>query len=442
MAPDAAHGPAGRWRGVNTAGYAVEGGWNGPGEPANQWVQWERTGLVAPSGDAAGFWEDPDRLLDRAAALGCDAFGLSIEWSRVEPEEGRVDGAVLDRYAGILAGCAARGLVPVVTLHHRVHPWWLGEEYWLTPGSPDRFAAHVSRVVDHCGEHCQQWVTLHEPNLRAAAGWVAAAEPPARVGALADAWAVVDNLLVAHVLAYEAVHRLQPSAEVTVAPRASSVYEGHQLLVDLLLARHLGVARGDLDRWVTERRAAHDRAVPPAGPTERALRGLAASTAPFGRGALRRPSPRRVVEAVYGGQYGRPLDAVAVSWQQPVPTRLFRVPAVRGTGRGPSAAWLRPPWEWSPDPEGLARWCRRQAEDTPDLARWVLDDGLSTDPDGRRPDGVDRAGYLDRQLAAAGEAAYLYRSLVDGYEPDGGRRGLDEAAGAALRSLLAAGRRR
>lgn len=440
MAPDVADRPAARWRGLSTSGYAVEGGCNGPGEPANDWVQWERSGLVPPSGDAADFWRHPEPLLDRAASLGCDAFGLSVEWSRIEPEEGRIDGGALDRYAEVLALCEARGLSPVVTLHHQVHPWWLGEEYWLTPGSPDRFAAHAARVVERLGDRCRRWVTVHEPNLRAAAGWVAAAEPPARVGAVSDAWAVVDNLLTAHVLAYEAVHAVQPDAEVAVAPRASSVYDLHELLVDLLLARHLGVARQDLDHWVARRRAAHDRELRPSGLGEALVRAAAAATSPFGTRvrALRRPSPRRAVAAVYGGVHERPLDAVAVSWQQPVPNLLFRAPAVRGTGRGPLAAWVRPPWEVPPDPGGLSRWCRRQAGATPDLPRWVLDDGLATDPGGHRPDGWDRARYLRAQLAAADGASYLYRSVVDGYAPDGSRRGLDEAAAQAFRSLAAA----
>ncbi|MGH9083120.1 MAG: family 1 glycosylhydrolase [Acidimicrobiales bacterium] len=470
MAPDAGDEPATPWLGVATAGYAVEGGCNWPHEPANDWVQWERSGLVPPSGKAADFWRHPEPLLDRAAAIGCDAFGLSVEWSRIEPDDGRVDAAALDRYGQILAACAERGLTPVVTLHHQVHPWWLGEEYWLTPGSPDRFACHVARVVEHLGARCRQWVTLHEPNLRAAAGWVVAAEPPARVGALADAWAVWDNLLTAHVLAYEALHRAQPDAQVTVAPRASSVYDCHQLLVDLLCARHWGVPREGLDRWLAGRRAAHDRAVPPAGPAETALRFAVAVTSPFGAGpdllrratgrVLRRPSPHRGVEAVFTGAHRLPLDAVAVSWQQPVPGRLFRVPTAGGVGRGPAAPWLRRPWEVPPDPTGLAAWCHRQAEATPGLPLWVVDDGLATDPAGRpRVDGWDRARYLDEhvqavlpggpgarvgadagshaEVARAGVAGYLYRSISDGYEPDGARRGLDDAGAAAFGALAA-----
>src|SRR5271165_4982946 len=40
--------------GVATAGYQIEGGYNGPGEPKNNWYRWESTGRVEPSGAAIG----------------------------------------------------------------------------------------------------------------------------------------------------------------------------------------------------------------------------------------------------------------------------------------------------------------------------------------------------------------------------------------------------
>ena len=47
--------PDGFLFGVATAGFQVEGGFNGPGQPANNWLAWEQVGRVEPSGDAVGF---------------------------------------------------------------------------------------------------------------------------------------------------------------------------------------------------------------------------------------------------------------------------------------------------------------------------------------------------------------------------------------------------
>lgn len=421
---------AASWAGLATSGAAVEGGYNGVGQPANQWGRWELAGLVAGSGRGCDLWEHPEVLLDRLAAVGCDAVGLSVEWARIEPEDGRVDAAALDRYAAILTACADRDMAPVVSLHDRTHPGWLGEELWLTPGAPDRFAAHVDRVVERLGDRCRRWVTVHEPNAEAASGWLAGVAPPGRFGALSDAWAVCDNLLTGHLLAYDVVHRHQPDAEVTLSPRASSVYDVHQLLVDVLCARHLGVGPERLDEWLADRRAAHDRALRPDGAADAALRAVAAATSPFGvaasrlRRILRRPCPRRAVDTLYAGPHELPLDAAAVSWGQPVAARLVRLPVRRpgassGGVRGTTAVWLRPPWEVPPPGEGLVGWCRRQADLVPGLPRWVLDDGVAVPPGGAaRLDGWDLARYLAVERSALERAAaagapvtgYLLRS--------------------------------
>jgi beta-glucosidase/6-phospho-beta-glucosidase/beta-galactosidase len=54
--------------GVATAGFQVEGHYNGPGEPRNNWFAWEQAGRVEPSGIALDFWERPADHLDRAVA--------------------------------------------------------------------------------------------------------------------------------------------------------------------------------------------------------------------------------------------------------------------------------------------------------------------------------------------------------------------------------------
>src|SRR6476620_5170234 len=101
--------PEGFRFGVATAGFQVEGHFNGPGEARNNWYGWERDGRVEPSGIAVDFWERYEDHLDRAAAAGCDGFRLSIEWARCEPSEGEWDATAFDRYRAILDACRERG---------------------------------------------------------------------------------------------------------------------------------------------------------------------------------------------------------------------------------------------------------------------------------------------------------------------------------------------
>jgi beta-glucosidase/6-phospho-beta-glucosidase/beta-galactosidase len=428
--------------GVATSGYQVEGGFNGEGEPHNNWSDWEASGRAARSGRACDFWRDPGEALDRAAAIGCNAFRLSVEWARLEPGPGAFDWAVLERYAEILAGCVARGMEPMVTLHHFTHPGWLGEELWLRPGSPDVFARHVARVVPALAPYCRRWITINEPNIVMLMGWIEGACPPGRRMALSDAFCVLDNLLTAHVLAADVVAEVQPGAEVTINTSSSSVYELDRMLVDLLGLREAGVAPSDVDRYVDERRVVHDAAFPPRHAGEAAVRRFFAAVSPYGagrvppvgpgwtrlRGVARRGAPRRVVAAVHAASRGRDLDAVGFDWYDPVASHAMRLPGRRTPSGGRDWTFGRALWDVESHPSVLRSWCATEAAMRPGLPLWVVENGMSTRVrDGRslpREDGMDRPRYVREHLGAVADAvaagvpvrAYLHWSLVDNYE--------------------------
>jgi hypothetical protein len=429
--------------GLSAAGSRLEGGFNGRGEPANQWTAWERAGKVPAARAGARVWADPDRVLELAAEAGAGALALSVEWARIEPAPGRVDEGAVARYAATFASVAARGITPIAVLHDIAHPAWLGEEFWLTPGSPDRFADHVARLVGPLASSCRHWVTLRQPNLVALAGWVDGRYPPRRFGALADAWAVVDNLLSAHLLAYGAIHDLEPDAQVLLGLRASSSYDWHRLMVDLLCAPALGVERDALDPWIAARRARHEVGSPPSSLGDLAWRRVAAATSPFGAGRFRRPSPRRVVDLAYrlaverAGRsaashepdlFGEPkylVDALLVGW---LPPHLRA--ALPDLVRPAAAGRMVRPWEVGPDPGALTAWCREHARAVPGLPVWV-EDGFPTRGGAPRADGWDRRSYIQAEVralepdmldpdgsgAAPQIAGYLYHAPWGGGDP-------------------------
>jgi beta-glucosidase len=424
--------------GVATAGYQVEGGYNGAGEPGNNWLNWERSGRVERSGVACDFWEHPEEALDRASAIGCNAFRLSVEWARLEPEPDHFDEVALARYVEILSMCAARGLQPMVTLHHFSHPWWLGEEFWLRPGSPDRFVAHVERVLPALAPHCRHWVTINEPNIQMLMGWIEGATPPGRRRAFADAYCVLDNLLTAHVLASDAIASRQPEAVVTCNTSSSSIYEHDRLLTDLFLLRSAAVDESAVDAFIDERRVLHDAAFPPQHAGEFMLRRFFAAVSPYGttssigggalwpriRAASRRPAPRRVVEAVYASPQNSTLGAVGFDWYDPIASHAIRLPGRRGEGGGRDWSVGRALWDVPPDAAGLRSWCRAESALHAGLPLWVVENGMASRGGAPRADGWDRPRYLREHLGAVLDAVeadvpvrgYLHWSLVDNYE--------------------------
>ena len=201
--------------GAATAGYQVEGQ-----STATDFWQWEQTaGHIAEahrSGSACDWWaggrwrED----FDRAAQDGHTAHRFSVEWSRVEPEPGRWDDAALAYYHEMAAGLRARGLRPLVTLHHFVNPLWLAERGgWENPDVVGLFTRYVERVVRALGDQVDWWATLNEPNVYMYQGWVNGVFPPGQRDMFA-AMRVAVTLLRAHAAAYRAIHALQPQAQV------------------------------------------------------------------------------------------------------------------------------------------------------------------------------------------------------------------------------------
>jgi beta-glucosidase/6-phospho-beta-glucosidase/beta-galactosidase len=428
--------------GVATSGYQIEGGYNAPGQPANNWAGWERSGRVARSGVACDFWAHPEEALDRAVAIGCTTFRLSVEWARLEPEAGRFDEGALTRYVEILEMCGSRRLEPMITLHHFTHPAWLGEEFWLRPGSPDIFARHVQRVVPALAPHCHRWATVNEPNILMLMGWITGGFPPGRRYAIADAFCVLDNLLAAHVLASDAIVAEQPDAQVACNTSSSSLYESDRLVTDLLLLRTAGIPPSDVDRYVDERRALHDAVFTPQHAGEFALRRAYAALSPYGtnrgagggplwarlRATTRRPLPRRVVDVVYASPQERSVGAVGFNWYDPVASHAVRLPGRRLPDGGRSWTVNRAIWDTPADPAGLAAWCRTESALYPGLPLWVLENGMATRVEGGRAvprqDGWDRPRFIREHFAALADAvaegspvtAYLHWSLVDNYE--------------------------
>ncbi len=429
--------PAGFRFGVATSAFQTEGGMNGPGEPANDWLEWERSGRVEPSGVAVSFWDRYEDHLDRAVAAGCDAFRLSVEWARCEPAEGGYDEDAFDRYRAILAACAEKGLRPTVCLHHFTHPNWLGRDFWLQMDSPERFAAWVGAAVDRLGGGCANWLTLNEMNGYAVQAYVLGAIPPGRCLAFGDLVRSLDHLLTAHVLGHAAIHRRQPDAVVSTDNHASSLYELDLMLVDVLVARAAGVDRGDLRGWLAGRR--EDQHV--------ALGGTGRADAPIQR-ATRAILPLdqalpRAVAAVYDGPHERPLDLVSVNYYDPVAVDHLRVPGHRTAG-GRTWSPVGQHWDMAIHPEGMLAYLRLNT--VPGLGLEVSENGLCNRVRrGRswpRADGWDRPRSLRAHLKAVVAAldeglpitGYFHWTLADcyewgSYEPRFGLYGIDRERG-------------
>lgn len=184
-----------RW-GTATAAHQVEGNnWN------NDWWEWEhREGSPCedPSGDACDQWNLYDADIAMCAALGFTDYRFSIEWSRIEPEDGEFSRASLDHYRRVLGSCHEHGITPVVTFHHFTTPRWVSRAGgWHTGSTVDRFLRYVERSSDALGDLIGRACTINEPNIVSVMGYVLGLFPPGRIDP-ADYEAANANFIAAH----------------------------------------------------------------------------------------------------------------------------------------------------------------------------------------------------------------------------------------------------
>lgn len=156
--------PAGFLWGVAGAAHQVEGG----NINSDSWVleHIPNSPFTEPSGDACDHYHRYPEDIAQIAALGFNTYRFSIEWARIEPEEGEFSTAALDHYRRMLAACHEHGLTPIVTYHHFTSPrWFAARGGWESAANAEYFARYCARATAHLGDLIGTACTLNEPNV-------------------------------------------------------------------------------------------------------------------------------------------------------------------------------------------------------------------------------------------------------------------------------------
>lgn len=182
--------------GAATSAYQVEGGINNC-----DWAE------VYPAGIACDHYNRFEEDFDIAKSLGHNAHRFSIEWSRIEPEEGKFNEAEIEHYQKVIDALRQRGIEPFVTLWHWTNPIWFSEKGgWLNKDAPKYFERYVKKIVSGFGDDVKFWITLNEPDdVYAFRAYFRGMYPPQEKNFL-KIWRVSKNLIEAHNKAYKIIH--------------------------------------------------------------------------------------------------------------------------------------------------------------------------------------------------------------------------------------------
>lgn len=112
--------------------------------------------------------------IDLLKKAGLNAYRFSIEWARIEPEEGVFDEKEVEHYRDVLSYMHKKGITPVVTLMHFTSPSWLIKKGgWRSENTPFYFQRYVSYVIEKLGDLIPYVVTLNEANMGVQVGSIA-----------------------------------------------------------------------------------------------------------------------------------------------------------------------------------------------------------------------------------------------------------------------------
>ena len=138
--------------GASTAAHQVEG--NNIHSDYYTMELMKSTSFVEPSSDAVDHYNRYEEDIKLLADAGLNCYRFSIEWARIEPEEGRFDEAEVEHYRKMLRFCKDNGVTPIVTLHHFTSPKWLiSKGGWETESTVDDFKRYCAYIAEKKGKN-------------------------------------------------------------------------------------------------------------------------------------------------------------------------------------------------------------------------------------------------------------------------------------------------
>lgn len=144
-------------------------------------------------------------------ALNNNAHRLGIEWSRIFPDEDKINHKEIDHYKKVLDTAKEVGLTVFATTHHFSSPLWFANKGgFLIEKNLDYFKRYIEIIARELSPHLEFWNTINEPAVYATMGWLAGEFPPGHKD-IVETLTVMKNIILAHAIAYHGLHEHSPN---------------------------------------------------------------------------------------------------------------------------------------------------------------------------------------------------------------------------------------
>ena len=253
--------------GVSTSAHQVEGGNH------NQWSAWELENAKANAAQGKAQYHDlevfddiraevttPENYIAGAAAnhydrfeadfdlmkkMQLNAFRFSVEWSRIEPNEGAWNAQAIEHYKQYVAALKKRDIEPMMTLFHFSLPLWFTEKGGFEKRKNVKyFVRFAEKIVEELGKNIRFIITINEPAVYALESYQEGNWPP-EVQNKRTAFRVLRNLIYAHNQTAKKIHTMNRRYKVAIAKHSSYVFPGDDALLSRASAAVLQYMKDD-----------------------------------------------------------------------------------------------------------------------------------------------------------------------------------------------------
>lgn len=178
------------------------------------------------SGEASSHYSRYEEDFQLAKKIGLNAFRFSIEWSRVEPEEGAWNAQAITHYKDYVAALKKRGVEPMVTLFHFTLPVWFANRGGFEKRSNIKyFTRFAEKIISELGGDIKYIITINEPELYAYNSYREGIWPPV-VQSNTKSLRVLNNLIKAHNKTAKMIRKLNRRYKLSIAKNSPFDYPG------------------------------------------------------------------------------------------------------------------------------------------------------------------------------------------------------------------------
>lgn len=197
------------------------------------------------SGRASDHFDRYAQDIALAKKLHMNTLRFSVEWSRIEPQEGRWESSAIDYYKRYIAELKKQGITPVLTLFHFTLPVWFAElGGFERRANVKYFVRFAEKILSELGGDITYIVTINEPEVYAYESYYLGHWPPARQSKKL-LMTVMSNLALAHNRTAKLVHGMNRRYKVSIAKNSTYFYAGDNAVLSTRAAGVMQYAQDD-----------------------------------------------------------------------------------------------------------------------------------------------------------------------------------------------------